>query len=799
VRTIITYLRTVLKSRHKSSILYICISVFLVLTLSNTENLLSRFSHEMYKLIHISKSNVPKITHIEVSPSEFSVSYQDLFHAVAFAYIHKASQIIILGNNLVEDSNDNSSTLLKRLLNGETLNLNEIITNDQEYKKNFIRMITEDERINYSVVISDENYNSRSVTTKQAEFAIPASKRKYYPIPGDKTLLEQSNSFIQNTNLDYLLVSANVSGSDLPNTAISTVKNFYNSNVINSWHGLLLKSDSNRIYIPYFNSNKTYTILKSDKFNKSVKEIAFTNAAQYFDELAQIRSAYSDLSFYTGHDVYPESAESQKLFLKNSFPFVSKNSEKNFPQMYDEVLADAVSLEEAIYKSAKNLLNSNNLTLSDSEKIKESIQTINQLSEKLKPYSEIKNSICVISTSTPFTFNPKTNFNSLSKLLSANILAISSSSTIAPIPFIIQLLLLSILSFIWYLLIVVTKKPALKKFILITVSVGFLFQFVLFQLTHFYTDLLFIQGFVFFLLGFYYIEMKFRRVYTTSVMLRYGVNLPQKILYDISTSNTFVLDDKQSFTAVLTLKFRNLDLFFEILTWEEFQELIQTIETVFVNSIETFNGIILTNESNTKSCAFAKKISAGSSHNAIRCTVVLETELDEISEKLKLTTGKELEFYCSISAGDCSLQQVQSSNYKKLNITGAPVTEGRLLLESAAVYKAKVVLSENVYQTLPLEKNCRLLDKVRFKKHNISTTLFQLLPKNDIRLQSESLEHFNRGRQLLYARKFIEAKEFFQTLYKINPDDKVTEYFLKRCIYFSKNNLPVKRIHDFNI
>lgn len=54
----------------------------------------------------------------------------------------------------------------------------------------------------------------------------------------------------------------------------------------------------------------------------------------------------------------------------------------------------------------------------------------------------------------------------------------------------------------------------------------------------------------------------------------------------------------------------------------------------------------------------------------------------------------------------------------------------------------------------------------------------------------QMLDYYNRGLELYRARRFEEAKKYFQKALEIIPDDGPSQVYIERCDYFIKNPPP---------
>jgi two-component system sensor histidine kinase ChiS len=101
-------------------------------------------------------------------------------------------------------------------------------------------------------------------------------------------------------------------------------------------------------------------------------------------------------------------------------------------------------------------------------------------------------------------------------------------------------------------------------------------------------------------------------------------------------------------------------------------------------------------------------------------------------------------------------------------------------------YGAGIVISENTLNYLPnrSQYSYRFLDRVKVKGKNDPLSIFEIYEGDapEIKhLKDEICTAFERAISLYYQQNFIQAKQTFQEILEIYPQDKATILYIKRC------------------
>lgn len=135
---------------------------------------------------------------------------------------------------------------------------------------------------------------------------------------------------------------------------------------------------------------------------------------------------------------------------------------------------------------------------------------------------------------------------------------------------------------------------------------------------------------------------------------------------------------------------------------------------------------------------------------------------------------------------DCVISgNIGSSKRMEFTAIGDGVNLGSRLEGASKHYGCDIVISENTYQLCADRIWARELDCIRVKGKQQPVSIYELMGVRSTSLspmQAQTIELYDRGRQLYLQQDFFSALLTFDTLLRdVNPNDKAAQMHLKRC------------------
>ena len=109
------------------------------------------------------------------------------------------------------------------------------------------------------------------------------------------------------------------------------------------------------------------------------------------------------------------------------------------------------------------------------------------------------------------------------------------------------------------------------------------------------------------------------------------------------------------------------------------------------------------------------------------------------------------------------------------------------------IYGIKIAISEKTFLTLNNANNFhfRFLDRVQVKGKKQAISIYEAFDgdtESIFELKFNTISNYETGIDYYYKKQFKEAKECFQEVLKVNPNDKVSSIYLQRSDYFIEHD-----------
>lgn len=168
--------------------------------------------------------------------------------------------------------------------------------------------------------------------------------------------------------------------------------------------------------------------------------------------------------------------------------------------------------------------------------------------------------------------------------------------------------------------------------------------------------------------------------------------------------------------------------------------------------------------------------------HACRCALQSVKKLEQLNFELKGKNFPHLEMGMGINTGDMSVGNMGSSQIQNYTVMGDSVNLASRLEGLTRMYGNFIILGPLTYEAVKGEFTCREIDEVVVKGKTNSIRIYDLLYEGPPKAEhQEWLNVYRAAREKYVAGQFEEALNLFEHSEKINPADKVSATFIKKC------------------
>ncbi|OGJ50122.1 hypothetical protein A2307_04255, partial [Candidatus Peregrinibacteria bacterium RIFOXYB2_FULL_33_20] len=178
-------------------------------------------------------------------------------------------------------------------------------------------------------------------------------------------------------------------------------------------------------------------------------------------------------------------------------------------------------------------------------------------------------------------------------------------------------------------------------------------------------------------------------------------------------------------------------------------------------------------------------------HAYYACKTAIEARnaLIALHEKWTRENKPLLNFRCGINTGTALIGNMGAKVRMEYTAIGDNVNLASRLEGINKQYGTHSCISEMTYEKVKDKFEVRRLDKIRVKGKNIAVTIYELLAEKG-HLTEEALpviQNFEKGFDSYQQKNFTQAKEYFNQVLQVRPNDEPSKIYLERCDHFISN------------
>ena len=166
--------------------------------------------------------------------------------------------------------------------------------------------------------------------------------------------------------------------------------------------------------------------------------------------------------------------------------------------------------------------------------------------------------------------------------------------------------------------------------------------------------------------------------------------------------------------------------------------------------------------------------------NAVAVALKMQAALRVFNQELEEKGKPRFVTGIGINYGVVTVGNIGSQKKMDYTIIGDMVNLGSRLEGLTKPYKQDVIFSESVYRKVKDTYPCRLVDKVQVKGKTVGENIYTAYESVNIR-QEQALKIHHAAMSRYYALDFKGARQYFEALLKIVPDDYLASLYLERC------------------
>jgi len=259
-----------------------------------------------------------------------------------------------------------------------------------------------------------------------------------------------------------------------------------------------------------------------------------------------------------------------------------------------------------------------------------------------------------------------------------------------------------------------------------------------------------------------------------------------------------VMGGKQSTASVLFSDVRSFTTITEELGAQGTVKLLNDYFTIMVDCITDEGGMLDKFIGDAMMCIFGTPIPhEDDPDRAVRAAIRMMTDLKVFNDKRAAEGKMPIDHGMGVNTDSIVSGNIGSPKRMDYTVIGDGVNLAARIESACKQYGAHILISEFTYKAVKATYRTRQVDYVIVKGKTEPVGVFEVLDFHDddsYPNMIEALGNFNDGYRAWNDGKWDQAIKLFNSVKKINPEDKAAQLYLDRCDYMKKN--PPKKDWD---
>jgi adenylate cyclase len=257
------------------------------------------------------------------------------------------------------------------------------------------------------------------------------------------------------------------------------------------------------------------------------------------------------------------------------------------------------------------------------------------------------------------------------------------------------------------------------------------------------------------------------------------------------SSNEDIMGGKQSVGTVLFSDVRSFTTITEELGAQGTVKLLNEYFTIMVDCITDEGGMLDKFIGDAMMCIFGTPVPHDDDPDrAVRAAIRMMTDLKVFNDKRVNEGKKPIDHGMGINTDSIVSGNIGSPKRMDYTVIGDGVNLAARIESACKQYGAHILISEFTYKAVKATYRTRQVDYVIVKGKTEPVGVYEVLDFHDETSYPnmvEALGNFNDGYRAWNEGKWDQSIKLFNTVKKINPNDKAAQLYLDRCDYMKKH------------